>query len=79
MVVVVIGGNMKRSFTGLLGRFGIDQYDNNVVIGKLDSNDNKTQIQLIFKDKIELSILRDSIDMILNKLASQNDPRVSKQ
>lgn len=67
MVHVLINGEYKRSFTGLIGRLGIDLDDNDLVIGKLDSNNSKTQIQLIFKSEGELKILRDSIDIILQK------------
>lgn len=68
MVEVIIGGDLKRHFTGLLGRIGIDPLDDTLIIGKLDSNDNKTQIQLQWRSSTELSLLRDSIDIVLKRL-----------
>ena len=68
MVEVIIGGNLKRHFSGMLGRIGIDPLDDNLIVGKLDSNDNKTQIQLHWKSTSELSILRDSIDAVLLRM-----------
>jgi len=67
MVEALICGKLKRNVNGLLGRVGIDPTNDKIIIAKLDSQDNKTQIQLIFKNVTELSILKDSIDIVLQK------------
>lgn len=68
MVEIMIGGELKRSFSGMLGRIGIDPLDDKLIVGKLDSNDNKTQIQFHWKSSTELSLLRDSIDLVLKRI-----------
>ena len=67
MVEALICGKLTRNVKGLLGRVGFDPSEKGLVIAKLDSNDNKTQIQLHFRNKTELSILRDSIDIVLQQ------------
>ena len=72
MVHAVICGKLTRNVKGLLGRVGFDPVEKGLVIAKLDSNDHKTQLQLHFRNKTELSILRDSLDAVLIKWESQS-------